>query len=102
MVHKGKVDREMIFRLETTDQNFEQRIDVLEEAVWKKDTESGETLFDHMEQKILEMQIELKTTLKGIGDHVALAQKEFQDENFQTNQRITRIENFHDLIEVNK
>ena len=49
MIHKGKVDREMIFRLEKQDEGFEARIDLLEEAVWKKDTESGQTLFDHME-----------------------------------------------------
>ena len=49
MLHKGKVDREMIFRLEKQDQAVEKRIDLLEEAVWKKDTESGDTLFDHME-----------------------------------------------------
>ncbi len=85
VIHKGKVDREMIFHLEKTDQDFEKRIDLLEEAVYKKDPNTGGTLFDHMEQKILDMQIQLKTTLKEIGDQVTLTQREFQDEIFKTN-----------------
>ena len=85
MLHKGKVDREMIFHLEKQDQEFEKRIDLLEEAVYKKDGETGGTLFDHMEQKILDMQIQLKTTLKEIGDRVELTHREFQDEIFKTN-----------------
>ena len=93
-MHNGKVDREMIFRLEKQDEQFMKRIDLLEEAVWKKDTETGETLFDHMEAKILDMQIQIKTTVKGIGDQVTLAQKEFQDEIFATNGRVTGIENY--------
>ena len=64
VIYKSKVDREMIFKLEKTDQNFESRIDLLEQAVYHKNAEDGTTMFDDMEEKILNMDILLKSTTK--------------------------------------
>ena len=61
MYTKSKVDREMIFRLEKEDESLEKRIDLLEQAVYKKDRKSGApTLFDQMEQQIHDLNVEVK------------------------------------------
>lgn len=85
VIHKGKVDREMIFRLEKQDEGLLKRVDLLEEAVYAKEEETGKTLFDHMEEKLLEMQIHVKGSLKEIGDQVSLTEQEFHGELFKTN-----------------
>ena len=64
VIYKGKVDREMIFKLEKTDADVEKRIDLLEQAVYNKNAETGTTMFDDMEEKLLNMDILLKSTTK--------------------------------------
>ena len=54
----------MIFKLEKTDADVEKRIDLLEQAVYNKNAETGTTMFDDMEEKLLNMDILLKSTTK--------------------------------------
>ena len=70
MVHKSKVDREMIFKIQKSDENVADRLGLLEQAVYQRDTETGKTLFDQMEEKILEMDILLKTSIRDLNDRV--------------------------------
>ena len=58
---KGQKDREMIFQLEKEDQKFEERINLLEMAVYKQDTEGGNTKFDQIDDKIMNVGINLRT-----------------------------------------
>ena len=61
IIEKNRVDRELIFKLGKKDDDFESRVDLLEQAVYKKDPETGESLlFEQMEKQILEMSIDLK------------------------------------------
>ncbi len=46
MLNKGQKDREMILQLEKEDQKFEDRINLLEMAVYKQETTGGKTKFD--------------------------------------------------------
>ena len=43
---KGQKDRELIMHLETEDAKFEERINLLEMAVYKQNTTGGKTKFD--------------------------------------------------------
>ena len=36
LINKGKTDREMIFRIEKAEEGYARRLDVLEQAVYKK------------------------------------------------------------------
>ena len=55
IIVKTKNDREMIYKLQKNEEDFFERIDFLEKSVFKKDPETGATLFDQIEEKILEM-----------------------------------------------
>mgnify|MGYP000942278218 CR=1 FL=1 len=66
LINKGKTDREMIFRMEKTEEGLARRLDVLEKAVYKKDDDGTPTLFVDMESKILQMQVDLKVTFKAL------------------------------------
>ena len=51
IIEKNRVDRELIFKLGKKDDDFESRVDLLEQAVYKKDPETGESLlFEQMEK----------------------------------------------------
>jgi hypothetical protein len=53
VIIKTKNDREMILRLQRSEDEFYSRLDFLEKSVYKKDPETGATLFDQVEEKIL-------------------------------------------------
>ena len=91
VIYKSKVDREMIFKLEKTDMDYEKRIDLLEQAVYHKKAEDGSTMFDDMEEKILQMDILLKSTTKQFSEQVEFTEKKFTDEIFKTNQNVYKI-----------
>ena len=55
IIAKTKNDREMIYKQQKNEEDFFERIDFLEKSVFKKDPETGATLFDQIEEKILEM-----------------------------------------------
>ena len=44
IIEKNRVDRELILKLGKKDDDFESRVDLLEQAVYKKDPETGESL----------------------------------------------------------
>jgi hypothetical protein len=46
VLHKGQTDREFILNLEKEDQKFDERVNLLEMAVYNKATEGGKTKFD--------------------------------------------------------
>ena len=52
----------MIFRIEKAEEGYARRLDVLEKAVYKKDDDGEPTLFAEMEARILEVQVDVKTT----------------------------------------
>jgi hypothetical protein len=61
VLHKGQNDREMILRLEKEDEKFDDRCNLLEMAVYNKQTEGGKTKFDQIEERMLELEIKMKT-----------------------------------------
>lgn len=53
LINKSRTDREMIFRVEKTEEGLARRVEILEKAVYKKDDDGTPTLFADMESKIL-------------------------------------------------
>jgi hypothetical protein len=102
LIYKSKVDREMIFKLEKTDTDYEKRIDLLEQAVYNKNAETGTTMFDDMEKKLQDMDILLKSTTTSFAEQVEFTEKKTMDEIFRTNQELFKIKNYSESIELNK
>lgn len=103
MATKSKVDREMIFHLEKVDDDFEKRIDLLEQAVYKKDRKTGApTLFDRMEEQLIQLSAELKTRTTELKGELTIAQQESRDTFFLHSQRLTSIEAQKEAIINNK
>lgn len=67
---KGVKDRELIFNLDRIDKKLEERIDLLEMAVYKKDPETGRTKFDELEDRIIEMEIKLRNQREDLQDQI--------------------------------
>ena len=61
VLQKGQKDREFILALEKADQAFDERVNLLEMAVYNKATKDGKTKFDQIEERMLEVEIKMKT-----------------------------------------
>ena len=93
MATKSKVDREMILHLEKVDDDYEKRIDLLEQAVYKKDRKTGApTLFDRMEENLIQMSAELKSKTTELNGDLQLARQETRDQLFLFEQRLKSVE----------
>ena len=57
IMDKMQNDSKSLLKLEKIDTKLEERINLLEMAVYKKEAGSGQTIFDEMDQKILKMDI---------------------------------------------
>jgi len=57
MLTKGQKDREMILTLEKEDLKMADRLNQLEMAVYKIDTQGGKTKFDEIADRFLEIEI---------------------------------------------
>ena len=102
IIVKGKNDREMILKLQKQEEDFFNRIEFLEKAVYKKDPETGATLFDKVEEKVLQMEIEIRAHMQAFKEQVLITEQKCDDEVFKQNQRILRIENYDKMLELNK
>ena len=60
VLQKGLNDRNMILGLEKEDQNLDDRINLLEMAVYNKQTQGGKTKFDKIEERMLEVEIQMR------------------------------------------
>ena len=87
---KGKVDREMIFRLDKQREQAEERIDILEQAVYRKDSITGQpTLFEQQEAKMLKIQCELKTRTQDIENLMKNINEKLSQDIFNAEQRVS-------------
>ena len=57
ILHKGQKDREMILVLEKMDLKINERLHLLEMAVYKMETKGGKTKFDEISDRFLEVEI---------------------------------------------
>ena len=66
----------------------------MEQAVYKKDKKTGGTLFDHMEKTILDMQIELKGTIREFVNKIDNLRSDQDEKMFKMNTRVTKMEGY--------
>ena len=78
------------------------RIDLLEKAVYKIDPHTGATLFDKIEKKILDMDIQIKANMKDFKEQVLISETKVEERIFKQDKKIKYIEGFEELIEINK
>ena len=57
ILNKGQKDREMILQLEKVDNDYEERLNILEASVFNKQLMNQRTKFDEIEEKFLETNI---------------------------------------------
>ena len=62
VLNKGQKDREMIMILQRTDDDFESRLNLIEQAVFEKQIINQRTKFDDISDKFLHQSILLSST----------------------------------------
>ena len=98
---KGVKDRELIFNLDRIDKKLEERIDLLEMAVYKKEPETGRTKFDELEDRIIEAEIKLRNQREDLQDQIDNFTNNIENYCFKMDQTLVKIENYKTQIDTN-
>lgn len=103
MMEKQQRDRELIYVQEKEHEKLDERINLLERAVFQTSPDQKKkTLFDEMDEKLLTMSIELKSlkedSTMALGNFIAEAKNEF----FDIKQTLTKMESYKDQIATSK
>ena len=59
-LEKSIKDREIIFKMEKEEAKFKTRIGLLEKSVYNQDITTGTTIFDEIQNKLLDVSIDIK------------------------------------------
>ena len=102
IIDKSLKDRENIYQLQQRASDYKRRINLLEVALFQNKSKDGTTMFDVMEQKMLEMQININNFKEDIEIRLETVQNEIKQQNFLFDKRITECESFKALIDKNK
>jgi hypothetical protein len=103
MMEKQQKDRELIYVQEKEHEKLDERINLLERAVFQTSSDKKKkTLFDEMDEKLLAMSIELKSlkedSTMALSNFITEAKNEF----FDIKQTLTKTESYKDQIETSK
>ena len=89
--NKGVKDRELIFNLDRVDKKLEERIELLEMAVYKKEPDTGRTKFDELEDRIIEAEIKLRNQKEDLEDRIENFTKNIENYCFKMDQTLVKI-----------
>lgn len=61
-LEKSIKDRELIYKMEKEDEKFRSKINLLEMAVYKQDSQTGSTIFDEIQDKLIDINVQINQT----------------------------------------
>lgn len=102
IIDKSLKDRENIYQLQQRSTDYKRRINLLEVALFQNKSNDGTTMFDVMEQKMLDMQISINNFKEDIEIRLETVNNDTKNQNFIFDQRIRECESFKELIAKNK
>ena len=102
IVFKSLKDREMIYKMEKDDVKILDRINLLEMAVYQQESNTGRTLFDDFQDKILELSIEINGQKTEIMADFKGKTNELNSKLFDLNQKVSKVELHEEIIDANK
>ena len=88
--------------MEKDDIKILDRINLLEMAVYQKESNTGRTLFDDFQDKILELSIEINGQKTEIMADFKGKTNELNSKLFDLNQRVSKVELHEEIIDANK
>lgn len=101
-LEKSIKDRELIYRMEKEDEKIKKRINLLEISVFKQNLETHETIFDEIDRKMLDMKIMITKVKQDTKHELDKSISEMKSKQFDFKQRVMKVENFKEQIEINK
>ena len=70
VLHKGTKDRELILVLQKEDEKINERLNLLEMAVYKMETQGGKTKFDEIADRFVEIEIKNRNSREKTEDEI--------------------------------
>ena len=94
VLQKGLNDRNMILGLEKEDQNLDDRINLLEMAVYNKQTQGGKTKFDKIEERMLEVEIQMRAQRENLQDQIDNFTAKINGYVFELDNQLIKMNNY--------
>ena len=91
---KGSKDREMILVLEKEDDKINERLNLLEMAVYKMDSKGGKTKFDEIEDRFLDNEIKMRVFFERLDDKMNNFMTRMEDYVFEIDQKLILLSNY--------
>ena len=101
ILHKGQKDREMILVLEKEDEKINERINLLEMAVYKIESQTGRTKFDEINDRFHEVDVKMRSQKENTEDELKNFTDKINGYVFEIDKRLIEIKNYKKQIDTN-
>ena len=101
VLNKGQKDREMIMLLQRTDEDYETRINLMEQAIFEKQLINQRTRFDDIDDKFLHQNILISSIKDQLQTEMSLFTAEVKNYFFKIDQKLIVIDSYKSQIDNN-